>query len=63
MTLGHNRKFCLHHDFEIHSCTQLHVHWIERGKVSSVTVITSNYVTKQLKRDWLELCDVKVLLQ
>ena len=24
------------------------------------TVITSNYVTKQLERDWLELCGVKI---
>ena len=43
--------------------TQLHFHWIKRGNVSHIKVITSNYVTKQLKRDWLELCDVKVLLQ
>ena len=53
------------HVFKLRTCTQLHFHWIKRGNVSRVTVITSNYryVTKQLKRDWLELLDVKVLLQ
>ena len=52
------------HVFKICTRTQLHFHWIESmGMFSALTVITSNYVTKQLKCDWLELCDVKVLLQ
>ena len=41
---------CTSHVFKNCICTQLHFHWIERGNVSSVTVIT-----EQLKHDWLEL--------
>ena len=48
------------HVFKSPTYTQLQFHWIERGNVSRVTIITSNYVIKQLKRDGFELCDVKV---